>query len=251
MGQLARLAAAQMRSHREKLRSDAAESDLMRDLAIDSEKRVLFTRLGISIAGARAFVRKVLKVIRDPRLAAALVNAQVQIRGKTRVPFSVRLFGRISLRGNGDVEFGKSLTLVGDVVPIELVSHPGARIAIGDHTFINYGSSISAYKHVKIGRHCLLGHYTLIVDRDEHGVERRELAPPAAPVVIGDHVWIGSRASILPGISIGHHSVIGAGSVVTKDVAANCLVVGNPARVVRKFASARRSDVTVSLVAGS
>jgi acetyltransferase-like isoleucine patch superfamily enzyme len=206
-----------MQSHLEKLRSNAAESALMRDLATesDSEKRVLFTRLGISIAGARAFVRKVLKVIRDPRLAAALVNAQVQIRGKTRVPFSLRLFGRISLRGSGDVEFGQSLTLVGDVVPIELVSHPGARIAIGDHTFIKYGSSISAYKHVKIGRHCLLGHYTLIVDRDEHGVERRELAPPAAPVVVGDHVWIGSRALILPGISIGHHSVIGAGSVVT------------------------------------
>jgi acetyltransferase-like isoleucine patch superfamily enzyme len=64
-------------------------------------------------------------------------------------------------------------------------------------------------------------------------------------------VWIGSRVIILPGISIGHHSVIGAGSVVTKDVPANCLMVGNPARVVRRFATAGGGDVAASLVASS
>jgi acetyltransferase-like isoleucine patch superfamily enzyme len=196
-------------------------------------------------------LRKVLKVVRDPRLGAALVNAQIKIRGRARVPFSVRLIGRIRLKGAGNVEFGQSVALVGDVVPIELFAHPGARISIGDHTFINYGTSISAYKHVEIGSHCLVGHYTLIVDRNEHGVEQRELAPPPAAVIIEDHVWIGSRAIILPGISIGHHSVIGAGSVVTKDVAANCLVVGNPARVVRRFGSGERSAIAASVVAGS
>jgi acetyltransferase-like isoleucine patch superfamily enzyme len=206
--------------------------------------------MGRRVGDIRTLLRKVLKVIRDPRLAAALINAQVQIRGKARLPLSVRLIGRIRLRGNGDVEFGQGVTLVGDVVPVEFVSYDGARISIGDHSFINYGSSISAYQHVKIGRHCLLGHHTLIVDRNEHGVEQRELAPPPAPVVIEDHVWIGSRAIILPGISIGHHSVIGAGSVVTKDVAANCLVVGNPARVVRRFAKTGRGGVG-SLAANS
>jgi maltose O-acetyltransferase len=89
------------------------------------------------------------------------------------------------------------------------------------------------------------------MDRNEHGVEQRELAPPAAPVIIEDHVWIGSRVIILPGISIGHHSVIGAGSVVTKDVPANCLMVGNPAHVVRRFATAGDGDVAASLVASS
>jgi acetyltransferase-like isoleucine patch superfamily enzyme len=180
-------------------------------------------------------VRKILKVFSNPRLAAALVNAQLRIRGKAQVPLSVRLAGRIRLRGDGDIEFGQGVTLTGDIVPIEFVCYKDARISIGDHTFINYGSSISAYKKVKIGRHCLLGHHTLIVDRNEHGVERRELAPPPAPVMIEDHVWIGSRVIILPGISIGHHSVIGAGSVVTRDIPANCLAVGNPARVVRQL----------------
>jgi len=183
----------------------------------------------------RTFLRKAVKVLRNPRLAAALINAQVRIRGKARLPLSVRLTGRIRLRGDGDVEFGQGVCLVGDVVPIEFVSYKGSRISIGDHTFINYGSSISAYKQVKIGRHCLLGHHLLIVDRNEHGTEQREVAPPAAPVIIEDHVWIGSHAIILPGVCIGRHAAIGAGSVVTRDIPANCLAVGNPARVVRRF----------------
>jgi maltose O-acetyltransferase len=192
--------------------------------------------------GSRITVRKVSKVLSSPRLAMALANAQLSIRGKARVPLSVRLVGRIRLRGDGDVEFGHGVTLTGDIVPIEFVSYKDARISIGDHTFINYGSSISAYKQVRVGCHCLLGHHTLIVDRNEHGVEHRELAPPPRQVIIEDHVWVGSRVVILPGVFVGHHSVIGAGSVVTKDIPANCLAVGNPARVVRRFVGAGVSD---------
>jgi maltose O-acetyltransferase len=196
---------------------------------------VLNSSMARSDGHSPTFLRKALKVLRNPRLAAALINAQVRIRGKARLPLSVRLTGRIRLRGDGDVEFGQGVTLVGDVVPIELVSYKDARISIGDHAFINYGLSISAYKQVDIGRHCQLGHYTLILDRNEHGVEEREVAPPPAQVIIEDHVWIGSRAIILPGVRIGHHSVVGAGSVVTKDIPANCLAVGVPARVARRF----------------
>jgi acetyltransferase-like isoleucine patch superfamily enzyme len=181
-------------------------------------------------------IHKVLKVLSSPRLAAALVNAQLRIRGRARVPLSVRLKGHARLEGAGNVEFGQGVVLKGDVVPIEFASHRGACISIGDHTFINYGCSISAYNDVKIGRHCLLGHYTLIVDRNEHGIEHREVLQPAVRVIVEDHVWIGSRAIILPGVCIGHHSVVGAGSVVTRNIPPNCLAVGNPARIVRRFA---------------
>jgi acetyltransferase-like isoleucine patch superfamily enzyme len=179
--------------------------------------------------------RKILKVLTSPRLAAALLNAQIRVRGRGKAPLSVRLYGRLNIKGLGEIKLGQAVTLLGDVVPIEFVCHEDACISIGDCTFINYGSSISAYKSVKIGRHCLLGHYTLIIDRNEHGVESRKLAPPPIEVNIEDHVWIGSRAIILPGISIGHHSVIGASSVVTKDIPPYCLAVGNPARIVRQF----------------
>jgi acetyltransferase-like isoleucine patch superfamily enzyme len=175
--------------------------------------------------------RKVLKVLRNPRLAAALLNAQFRIRGKARTPLSVRLYGRICFRAGGDVEIGNGVCMVGNVVPIEIVSNKGSHISIGDHTFINYGTSITSYLQVTIGRHCLLGHHLYIVDKNEHGFEQQE----AAPVAIEDHVWIGAHTIILPGVHIGRNSAIGAGSVVTKDIPANCLAVGNPARVLRQI----------------
>jgi acetyltransferase-like isoleucine patch superfamily enzyme len=180
-------------------------------------------------------VRKVLKVLGSPRLAAALINAQVHLRGKANVPLSVRLKGRIRLAGKGEVEFGNGVSLVGNVVPIEIVCQKGAHVSIGDHTFINYGSSISAHKNIKIGRHCLLGHYLRLLDNDEHGFEQRHVPTPSAPIMIGDHVWIGSCVIILPGVSIGDHAAVGAGSVVTKSIPPNCLAVGNPARVIRQL----------------
>ena len=179
-------------------------------------------------------IRKILKVLCNPQLAVALLNAQLKIRAKARLPLSVRLYGRIYFRAGGDVEFGDGVSLVGTLVPIEIVSHEGSHISIGEHTFINYGASITAYREVRIGRHCLLGHHLRIINRNEYGIEQREIAPPAAPVLIEDHVWIGAHVIILPGVRIGRNSAIGAGSVVTKDVPPNCLVVGNPARVLRQ-----------------
>jgi acetyltransferase-like isoleucine patch superfamily enzyme len=179
--------------------------------------------------------RKIMKVVKDLHLAAALLNAQFRIRSRARVPLSTRLSGKILIRGGGRLVFGHGITLIGNVVPIEFVSHKGACITIGDHTFINYGSSISAHERVAIGRHCLLGHYTLILDNNEHDLHQHRMLPPSEPVVIEDHVWIGSRVCILPGVRIGHHSAIGAGSVVTSNIPAHCLAAGNPARVVRSL----------------
>ena len=185
-------------------------------------------RVGIS-------AHKIMKVIKEPHLAVALFNAQLRMRCRTSVPLSVRLKGKVCIRGDGRLVLGNGITLIGNVVPIEFVSHKGACITIGDHTFINYGSSISARERVAIGRHCLLGHYTLILDNNEHDLHQHRMLPPSEPVVIEVHVWIGSRVCILPGVRIGHHSAIGAGSVVTSNIPAHCLAAGNPARVVRNI----------------
>jgi acetyltransferase-like isoleucine patch superfamily enzyme len=179
--------------------------------------------------------RKIKKIVRSPLSAVPHLNAQFRIRGRARAPLSVRLVGRIHLSGPGDVGFGHGVALVGNVIPLEFAAYEGARISVGDHTFINYGTSITAYEQVTIGRHCLLGHHVIIVDKSAHGGEQRELARSPAPVIVEDEVWIGSHAIILPGVRIGRHAAIGAGSVVTKDVPAYCMAVGNPARVVRQL----------------
>jgi acetyltransferase-like isoleucine patch superfamily enzyme len=209
--------------HRLKLEPVSADQSGVR-----SEKREHQFNVG-------GILRKFLEVIRSPSLAVALLNAQLRIRGRASLPFSVRLRGRIRIAGRGNVELGNGITLIGNIVPVEFVAHSDARILVGDHTFINYGASISAHELVTIGRHCHLGHYCLIIDNNEHDIRQHEVLPPSKPVMIEDHVWIGSRVLILPGVRIGHHAVIGGGSVVTSDVPAHCVAAGNPARIVRSL----------------
>jgi acetyltransferase-like isoleucine patch superfamily enzyme len=162
-----------------------------------------------------------------------ILNAQLRLRGKARAPFSVRLRGRLQISGDGEVVLGEGVSLNGTIVPIELVTYASGRIEVGNHTFINYGSSIAARASVRIGHYCHLGHYTFVMDNDQHGVIRRMELPQSDPVIIGDHVWIGSKAIILPGVRIGSHAVVGAGSIVTKDIPPRCVAAGNPARVLR------------------
>jgi acetyltransferase-like isoleucine patch superfamily enzyme len=164
-----------------------------------------------------------------------IMNAQWRLRGKAKVPFSVRLRGRVHISGCGEVVLCQGVSLSGTVVPIELVTYDSGRIEIGKHTFINYGSSIAARASVKIGSHCLLGHYTFVMDNDQHDIVRHTELPQSDPVIIEDHVWIGSKAVILPGVRIGSRAVIGAGSIVTKDVPPRCVAAGNPARVLRRL----------------
>ena len=162
-----------------------------------------------------------------------IMNAQLRLRGKARVPFSVRLRGRVQFSGCGEIVLGDGVSFNGTVVPVELVTYASGRIEIGNHTFVNYGSSIAARASVKIGSYCHLGHYTFVMDNDQHDVVRHTELPQSDPVIIEDHVWIGSKAIILPGVRIGSRAVIGAGSIVTKDIPPRCVAAGNPARVLR------------------
>ena len=162
-----------------------------------------------------------------------IMNAQLRFFGKAKVPFSVRLRGRVQLWGSGEIFLGEGVSLNGTVVPIEMITYESGRIEIGEHTFINYGSSIAARASVKIGSYCHLGHYMFVMDNNQHDVVRHNELPPSKPVIIEDNVWIGSKVVILPGVRIGSRAVIGAGSIVTKDIPPRCVAAGNPARVLR------------------
>jgi maltose O-acetyltransferase len=106
---------------------------------------------------------------------------------------------------------------------------------IGAFSVVNYGTSIAATGSIHIGRHCLLGMYTIIFDNDFHQLEQRHTRPEPRPVVLEDNVWLGHRTMILPGVTIGRDAVIGAGSVVTQSIPPRSIAMGNPARVVRSF----------------
>ena len=108
-----------------------------------------------------------------------------------------------------------------------------AHLHIGEASFIQARTNINCSTSVSIGNHCAISWDCEILDTDIHQVSiGGEARARCAPVVIGDRVWIGTRSIILKGVSIGVHSVVAAGSVVTKDVPPRSLVAGNPARVI-------------------
>ena len=107
------------------------------------------------------------------------------------------------------------------------------RIRIGDRVFINSGTVVMSVLEVTIGNDVALANEVYIMDSDSHGVEGRPVKN--APVRIGDGSWIGARAIILPGVTIGRRCLIAAGAIVSRDVPDDTLVAGNPARVVREL----------------
>ena len=107
---------------------------------------------------------------------------------------------------------------------------PGASISIGAGTYLNRRTEITCKGNVAIGEDCAISWDVLITDTDYHQFGDSN---PVNPVKIGNHVWIGAKAIILKGVTIGDGAVVAAGSVVTKDVPGGALMAGNPATVVR------------------
>ena len=110
----------------------------------------------------------------------------------------------------------------------------GKNIAVGKNVFINSGCRFQDQGGISIGDGTLIGHNVVLATLN-HGIspdERHDLFP--APIHIGKNVWIGANATVLPGVTIGDNAVIAAAAVVTKDVPANVVAAGVPAKVIRK-----------------
>ncbi len=114
----------------------------------------------------------------------------------------------------------------------------GAVVEIGNNVGLS-AVTIAAFERIDIGDDCLIGGNVLITDSDWHPVDPaarlRDEKPHTAPVRIGRNVFIGTRAVILKGTTIGDGAVIGAGSVVSGTIPPRTVAVGNPCRVVRSF----------------
>ena len=106
----------------------------------------------------------------------------------------------------------------------------GAKIQIGDNCGFS-GTVIGCAVSIKLGNNVRCGANTLITDTDWHNDDSR--TGKNAPVVIDDNVWLGYGVKILKGVHIGKNSLIGAGSIVTKDIPANVIAAGNPCKIIR------------------
>ncbi len=113
----------------------------------------------------------------------------------------------------------------------------GSHVYLEDHFYANFNLSIVDDGEVHIGDKTMIGPMVTIctTGHPAYPLYREMVAHYSLPIHIGKNVWIGSNAVILPGVTIGDNSIIGAGSVVTKDIPANVVAVGNPCRVMREI----------------
>lgn len=165
----------------------------------------------------------------DPELAeanaaaldlAAAYNATTVRQGPLRRSLLEQLLGSV---GEGT-----------EIRPPFLVDY-GSQIRVGARCFANYGLVALDVATITIGDDVQMGPHVQLLT-PTHPVEpgpRRDKWEAAKPIAIGDNVWLGGGVVVLPGVTIGENTVVGAGSVVTRDLPANVVAVGNPARVVR------------------
>lgn len=179
---------------------------------------------------------------RDPRLfarkavqyALKRLLAPIALRGCTKVGPGARVRGFPVVDNlGGEIVIGRNFCLFSYLAKVELYAGPGARLEIGDDTFVNNGTSLSASTHIKIGSRVNIAPHCTIIDNDFHGTVDRDGPPKMAPIVIEDDAWLGTRVTVLKGVTIGKGSVIASGAVVTKDIPPGVLAGGVPARVIK------------------
>ena len=166
----------------------------------------------------------------DRDLQAAMATTQQQLRRLNAIP-------------NEDAEqrFSALKALLGHIGNGTQIKSPfacdyGVHISIGRNGFVNYGCMFLDCNLISIGEDAQIGPgvhiYTAF--HPVNAEVRRSGLEAAKPVIIGHNVWLGGSSIICPGVTIGDNSVIGAGSVVVRDIPANCVAVGNPCRIVRE-----------------
>jgi acetyltransferase-like isoleucine patch superfamily enzyme len=144
------------------------------------------------------------------------------------------IFGAVRFQVDGTAIVGEHFVVEGYDAKVSIKVAEAASLIIGDDVFLNGGVCIEAWREVRIGSNVLMAPYASIIDDDRHEMEpgtRRD----KGPVIVGDNVWLGRNVAVLPGVRIGDGSVIGANSVVSRDIPAGCFAAGAPARVIRNL----------------
>lgn len=180
---------------------------------------------------------KIRQKLSGPYTRWATAHFQAWGKDSMIIPWATFIFGEKHIHVGSGVRFDDHIQLTAWDRYEDQQFTP--EIIIGDGCAFGSANHITAINRIEIGNHVLTGKNVLITDNSHGTTDRDQLdIPPRkrplfskGPVIIEDNVWIGDKASILPDVRIGRGSIIGAGAVVTKDVPAYSLVVGNPARI--------------------
>ena len=172
----------------------------------------------------------------DPAASSNLAHARYALGPGARLRIAAgvvteRLRGRLhfDLGPGARVEIGEDAWLRTEIGEVHVIAFAGAQIRIGPEAFLN-GCHVSAKREVVLGRRAWIGPGSRVFDSDQHDLDTQR-PERTERVAIGDHVWIASDVTVLRGVTIGAHAVIGSRSLVTNDVPPHGLAFGVPARV--------------------
>lgn len=170
-----------------------------------------------------------------PRASARIGHARIEMAPGSRLTISAgvvtdRLPGalHIDLGPGAEMVIGEGAWLRTAIAPVHLVAFEGARLEIGPKAFLN-GCHLSTKQRLTIGRGASVGPGSRVFDADQHDLDDERLEQ-VQPVAIGDFTWVASDVTILRGVQIGAHCIVGARSLVLGDLPDHTLAFGQPAR---------------------
>lgn len=170
----------------------------------------------------------------DPGASSNLAVARFQLGAGARLEIAAGVVTertpdalRFLLSDGARATIGPGTWLRTDLGPVVIAVFEGGELSIGPEAFLN-GAHVSCKTRVTLGRRAWVGPGSRVFDSDQHDFDA-DHPERSAPVAIGDHVWVASDVTILRGVTLGDHAVVGARSVVTKDVPPHRVAVGAPA----------------------
>jgi acetyltransferase-like isoleucine patch superfamily enzyme len=199
------------------------------------------------------------------RILLSFVKARNEKARKRRIKKALRLIIQIGERtdvtGAIDKRHPQSSISIGDDCLIEgylVTETKDSAITIGNNVYVGGNTKLDCVASIVVEDDVLISYECIMADSDNHSLDyrirKKDLAQwkrgehdwtttASAPIKVSRHAWIGARAVILKGVTIGEGAIVGAGSVVTKDVPPYTIVAGNPARVVRELTDEERGEV--------
>lgn len=192
---------------------------------------------------------KKMKTLRNKRTLRKL-QAVAQVKGDLIVNSATSITNPGGI--NDNVKIGEHCTFFGTIYALF-----GGHVIIGNNTYVGTKTYLMAKERITIGNDCIIANDVIVCDNNNHPIEpekRLEMSRCAdylsdekwtwiyadsAPIVVEDNIWIGRRAMIMKGVTIGKGSIVGAGAVVTHDVPEFTVVAGNPAKVVKNLKNPR------------